>query len=223
MDGCSRVCDLTISVGCGINTHKKCAQDMPVFCSGIQTPVSRQESSSSCEKPLPRSLSLDLPSPPLTPMLRSPSLSDEAGQFNEGPESKHTRTRSTSRLLDFRNGSSQRPDRYAAPSPSNSIDSVQKSRNGHKDLSVNGNIFSNLLKSTAVHSKKLQKERDAANLPLNLFTTTPKNMSRFVARVAYASDMQDFVFDLLAWKDPSQSGFFLLGYIFLCTTSYCRQ
>lgn len=106
-------------------------------------------------------------------------------------------------------------DTMAPSRASKSIDSKLDANN----IST-GTIVQELMGSTALHSKQLAKEREAASPPLNLLTRTPKNMTRFVSRVGPMRQAEGFVLDLFMWKDPVQSTLALFVYTLFCLYPY---
>ena len=77
-------------------------------------------------------------------------------------------------------------------------------------------LISSLMKSTAENAANLEKEVKNSKPDLNILTTTPKNFSRFVARVGPLVSIQELVIDLLTWRNPSKSMVFMLCYTVLC-------
>ncbi|KAJ3414824.1 hypothetical protein HDV05_005981 [Chytridiales sp. JEL 0842] len=79
---------------------------------------------------------------------------------------------------------------------------------------TNNNFVQDLIANTALSSASMKKERKDA--PLNLLSTTPRNFTRFVARLGPVVDAFDAITEIMTWKDPSRTLVALLAYIILC-------
>ncbi|KAJ3153747.1 hypothetical protein HDU86_005080 [Geranomyces michiganensis] len=79
-----------------------------------------------------------------------------------------------------------------------------------KEMSIVQELFTN----TAVNSAAMEKA--AKEPPLNLLTTTPKNFTRFVARLGPVVGFQEDVIEVLTWQNPPKTVIVMVTYIFLC-------
>lgn len=82
-------------------------------------------------------------------------------------------------------------------------------------LSLVGSI-NEIIRTTQSESKRLEIERRQMTPPLNVLTRTPKNMARFVARVGFLADFQDWAADVITWQSTTQTVTVLAGWIFFC-------
>jgi hypothetical protein len=62
-------------------------------------------------------------------------------------------------------------------------------------------IVQDLIVSTA--AKQIELEKSMKPAPLNFFTTTPRNFTRFVARAGVGADLEDNVLYVLSWQSPA--------------------
>ncbi|TPX60999.1 hypothetical protein SpCBS45565_g07362 [Spizellomyces sp. 'palustris'] len=77
-------------------------------------------------------------------------------------------------------------------------------------------IVQELITNTAMNSAAMEKAAKDSAPPLNLLTTTPKNFTRFVARLGPAVNFQDDVTEVLTWQNPPKTIIVMVTYIFLC-------
>ncbi|KAJ3090599.1 peroxisome- protein [Quaeritorhiza haematococci] len=89
-------------------------------------------------------------------------------------------------------------------------------RLGSTASNTQGSVIQNLAVHTALNSAALKQSIKDAKQPLNIFTTTPKNLTRFVARVGPMVAVQDEVIEIMTWQNPPKTFAWLLCYIFVC-------
>ncbi|KAJ3293946.1 hypothetical protein HK104_004102 [Borealophlyctis nickersoniae] len=73
-----------------------------------------------------------------------------------------------------------------------------------------------ILSHTARTSAAMEKAAKEAKAPLNLFTTTPKNFTRFVTRLDPVVEAQDELIAVVTWENPYKTGVVLAVYVVLC-------
>jgi len=77
-------------------------------------------------------------------------------------------------------------------------------------------IVASILQSTAEIAYEVETEREKPPPSLNLFTTTPKNFTRFVSRIGPIVDFKEGIEDILNWKNPPKTIVAMVGWIVLC-------
>ncbi|KAI9102402.1 integral peroxisomal membrane peroxin-domain-containing protein [Phlyctochytrium arcticum] len=87
---------------------------------------------------------------------------------------------------------------------------------GRPSTDGSGSIVQELMTSTALNHQAMERAQKEAHAPLNLFTTTPKNFTKFVSRLGPAVDFQDEIVEILTWQNPSKTGMIVMFYIFIC-------
>ncbi|KAI8816315.1 integral peroxisomal membrane peroxin-domain-containing protein [Fimicolochytrium jonesii] len=76
-------------------------------------------------------------------------------------------------------------------------------------------IVADLIASTAINSAAMR--RASSDQPaLNLLTTTPKNLTRFVLRLDAVVQFQEELTEVLTWQNPSKTLVVMSIYVFLC-------
>ncbi|KAJ3179481.1 peroxisome- protein [Gaertneriomyces sp. JEL0708] len=76
-------------------------------------------------------------------------------------------------------------------------------------------IVQELMTNTALNSHAMQKAAKDAQPPLNLFTRTPKNFTRFVSRAGALVAFEDSIVEILTWQNPPKTVVYMILYIFL--------
>lgn len=79
-----------------------------------------------------------------------------------------------------------------------------------------GSVIHDLAINTAISAREMKRVGKETMPKLNLATTMPKNMTKFVMRLGPLVDFQDECIEIFTWKNPSRTIAFLLAYILLC-------
>ncbi len=85
-----------------------------------------------------------------------------------------------------------------------------------EDRASTGGVVQSLLVQTAATSLQFARNRKESNPPLNLMTTLPKNMTRFITRVGPLVTAHDFAIKILGWDDPFKTLIVLLALSLAC-------
>ena len=82
-------------------------------------------------------------------------------------------------------------------------------------------IIQNLVRSTIENQKNIEKEFKTSNPPLNLCTTTPRNLTKFICRIGFAVALQEKIINILTWKNPPATILAMVAYTFICESLLC--
>ena len=99
--------------------------------------------------------------------------------------------------------------------PSPSDEHAAFSPSGRYSL-VQGLLSRAFTSNGSADSPTADREDRIIDAPLNFFTTTPKNLSRFAQRIGPVFAFENAMKDIFLWKSTSRSCFFLACFTLIC-------
>ena len=92
--------------------------------------------------------------------------------------------------------------------------SPKQPKNRKQRAATSTSFVQELANNTAAKAAEMKKA--SKPVPLSFGTTMPKNLTRFVMRITPLVQLQDFILELLSWKNPSRSLIALLSFVVVC-------